>query len=418
VPAVLRKNKIKPALLIIIIFIIFFPRPCIFFGNGEKRCSAACRITVAALSADPLEQGNSNQNSGNLPSGWEQVERYWDEVEEEMKDFLPSWSIENIWDGKKGNILPSLGEIPGGLIRYLFSEILANIHLLGQLLLLAVAASLLKNLQGAFGSEEVASLTEIIVFFVLLGIAMGSFTLAAETGKNAVEKMANFMLALVPTLMALMASLGHITSVSLFHPLIIFAVNLMASLIRNAIFPLIFFATILYLANYFSPHFKVSRLADIFKDICVWSLGLMLTLFIGLTAVQGVAGSIGDALTLRTAKYMTGTFIPVVGKMLADSVETVLGYSLLIKNSATVAGLVMLAMIIVFPLLKLLALVIIYKLSGALIQPLGETALGEALQTMSNCLVLIFAAVATVALAFFIGTAIIIGASNATVMLR
>lgn len=416
--AVLRKNKTKPVVLLIIILLLLFPGPCTLFGNEIKFCSAACVETVAALSADPLEQENVNQNSGRLPSGWEQVERYWDEVEEEMKEFLPSWSLRDIWDGKKDNILPSLGEIAGGLTRYFFSEILANIHLLGQLILLAVAASLLKNLQGAFGSEEVAALTEVIIFFVLLGIAMGSFTLAAETGRNAVEKMADFMLALVPTLMTLMASLGHITSVSLFHPLIIFAVNLIASLIRNVIFPIIFFATILYLVNYFSPHFKISRLADIFKDICVWSLGLMLTLFVGLTAVQGVAGSIGDALTLRTAKYMTGAFIPVVGKMLADSVETVLGYSLLIKNSATIAGLVMLAMLIVFPLLKLLALMIIYKLSGALVQPLGETALGEALQTMGNCLVLIFSAVATVALAFFIGIAIIVGASNATVMLR
>jgi hypothetical protein len=37
---------------------------------------------------------------------------------------------------------------------------------------------------------------------------------------------------------------------------------------------------------------------------------------------------------------------------------------------------------------------------------------------MGNCLVLVFAAVATVSLAFFIGIAIIVGASNAAVMLR
>ena len=104
--------------------------------------------------------------------------------------------------------------------------------------------------------------------------------------------------------------------------------------------------------------------------------------------------------------------------MLSDAVETVIGYSLLLKNGATVTGLVIFSIIVVFPLLKLLALIIIFKFSGALIQPLGETTLGEALQTMSTCLSLVFAAVATVALAFFIGIAIIIGASNAVVMLR
>jgi stage III sporulation protein AE len=78
----------------------------------------------------------------------------------------------------------------------------------------------------------------------------------------------------------------------------------------------------------------------------------MLTLFLGLTAIQGVAGGMGDALALRTAKFMTGSFIPVVGKMLADSVDTVLGYSLLLKNSVTITGLIMLALIIVFPCLN------------------------------------------------------------------
>ncbi len=418
---ILEKKKKIPVPLIFVILIFILAGPGINLlstGDGIKHCSAATPVTAGNTPAEGTEQDRINQNGSGLPAEWKQVEEYWNEVEEEMKDFLPSWSLKDIWEGERESMLPGLGEVARGLSRYFFSEIVMNLHLLGQLILLAVAASLLKNLQGAFGSREVASLTETIIFFVLLGVVMGSFTLAVEIGKNAVEKMVDFMLALVPVLLTLMASMGHITSVSLFHPLIIFAVNLMASLTRNAIFPLIYFATILYLVNHFSPQFKISRLADLFKDICLWGLGLMFTLFLGLTAIQGVAGGIGDALTLRTAKFMTGAFIPVVGKMLADSVETVLGYSLLLKNSATIAGLIVLLLMIVFPLIKLLALVMIYKLSGALVQPLGETTLGDALQTMSNCLILVFSAVATVALAFFIGIAIVVGASNATVMLR
>jgi stage III sporulation protein AE len=350
--------------------------------------------------------------------GWEQVEKYWRELEAEVGEFLPSWNIRDIWKKDEGGIVPGVGEILRGLCRYLFMEIVANLGLLGQLILLAVAAALLKSLQGAFGSEEVARITEAVAFFVLLGLALKSFTVALDIGRSAVDSMVNFMMALLPVLFTLLASLGHITSATLFHPFIIFSVNIMASLVRNVLFPLIFFATILYLVNHFSPHFKINRLADLFRDISIWALGLMLTLFVGLTALQGVAGGIGDALSLRTAKFMTGVFIPVVGKMLADAVETVLGYSLLLKNSATVAGLAMLSLMIAFPLLKLLSLIIIYKFSGALIQPLGETTLGEALHTMSNCLIMVFAAVATVALAFFIGIAIIVGASNATIMLR
>lgn len=352
------------------------------------------------------------------PEEWERVEEYWQEMEREMGEFLPSWSIRDFWNKDVEGSLPGLREIINGLLRYLFAEVAINFKLLGQLLLLAIASSLLKNLQGAFESQEVARLTEAVAFFILIGLAFLSFSLALGTGRAAVENMVGFMLALVPVLLTLLASLGHVTSASLFHPLIIFSIHFIASLVGNFIFPLIFFATVLYMVNHFSPHFKISRLADLFRDISIWGMGLILTIFAGITAVHGIAGGVGDAVTLRTAKFMAGAFIPVVGKMLADAVETVLGYSLLLKNGTTVVGLTLLALSVAFPLLKLLALVIIYKFAGALVQPLGETSLGEALHTMGNCLTLVFAAVAIVALAYFIGIAIIAGASNIAVMLR
>lgn len=399
-----KKRVIRTALLFLLSFLL----------------SGAIIVPAAAqedLQSQGIRAGIDEEGIASL-EGWEQVESYWHELKKEMEEFLPVWDIKDILKKDEGGIIPRIGQIFKGLAGFLFREIIANFGLLGQLIFLAVAAALLKSLQGAFGSEEVARLTEAIAFFVLFGLALKSFSVALDIGRDAVYNMTNFMLALLPLLLTLLASMGHVASTSLFHPFIIFSVNFMASLIRNIFFPLIFFATILYLVNHFSPHFNIKRLADLFKDISVWGLGLMLTLFVGLTAIQGVAGGVGDALTLRTAKYVTGAFIPVVGKMLADAVETVLGYSLLIKNSATITGLIILSLIVAFPLLKLLSLVIIYKISGALIQPLGETTLGEALHTMSNCLVIVFAAVATMALAFFIGIAIIVGASNAAVMLR
>lgn len=361
--------------------------------------------------------GENESIENMLPPEWEWVEKYWSELQVEMDEYLPAWQIGDIWKEGGSGLLP-YREFCTGLGRFFLAEVIANLGLLGQLLFLAVVAALLKSLQGAFGQEEVARLTEAVVFFVLLGLALKSFTLIMETGRNTVESMVNFMLALLPVLLTLLASLGHITLVTLFHPFIIFAVHFIASSVNNVIFPLILFATILYLVSHFSAHFKINRLADFFRDCGILGLGLLLTVFIGLITMQGVAGGIGDAITLRTAKFLTGAIIPVVGGILTDTVETVISYSLLIKNSATIAGLVILALVVVFPLVKILTLVAVYKFCGAIIQPLGETILGEALQTMGKSLTLIFAAVATVALVFFIGIAMLIGASNATVMLR
>lgn len=400
-----RRFSLVRVLLIVFVGLVVWTYP----GEGGAR--------GGGMPGSPYITSENENVNIQVPREWEQVEQYWSELQAEMDEFLPAWRIGDIWERKEDGILP-YREICRGLGRYFLSEVIDNLGLLGQLLFLAVTAALLKSLQGAFSREEVARLTEIVTFFVLLGLALKSFALVVGTGKSTVENMVNFMLALLPVLFTLLASLGHITLVTLFHPFIIFAVHIIASLVSNIIFPLIFCATILNLVSLISPHFKINRLADFFQDCSTFGLGLLLTLFIGLMTVQGVAGGIGDAVALRTAKFLTGAIIPVVGSMLTDTVETVVSYSLLIKNGATVAGLIILALTVIFPLLKILALVAVYKFCGAIIQPLGETTLGEALQTMGKSLTLILAAVATVALVFFIGIAMLIGASNATVMLR
>jgi stage III sporulation protein AE len=184
------------------------------------------------------------------------------------------------------------------------------------------------------------------------------------------------------------------------------------------VFPLIYLTTILSLANHISPRVTVGRLADLLKNISVWAMGLSLTIFTGLMAIHGVASSVGDAVSIRTAKFMTGAFLPVVGGMLVDAVETVASATLILKNSVHVAGVVILFYLVVFPLLKILALVFIYKLAAAIIQPLGETSLCDSLNTMGNCLALVFAAVTVVSLIFYLAITIIAGAGNTSFMLR
>ncbi len=346
-------------------------------------------------------------------------DRYWGELEQGAGEHLPglSWRDFLLTPGKEGVKLDP-GRIFGGLGRYLLREIIFNIKLFGQLLLLSVAAAFLKNLETAFGREEVAALARAIVFVVLIGVVMHSFGAALILARDTVGKMVEFSLALLPTLLALLASLGSFASFTIFHPLVIFAINFFGTFIQQVILPLIFLSAVLALANQFSPQIKIGKLSDLLKDISAWGLGLCVTLFTGIFAVQGVAGTVSDAVSLRAAKYMTTALVPVVGKMLADSVETVAGASLILKNGIYLAGTVLLALQAIFPLITLLALIAIYKLSAALVQPLGEANLGEAINAMGNCLQLMFAAVASVAVLFIIAVTAVVGAGNAAIMFR
>src|SRR5690606_852902 len=146
---------------------------------------------------------------------------------------------------------------------------------------------------------------------------------------------------------------------------------------------------VLNIVNNISDRFKVSRLAGLFKEGTMFLLGLIFTIFIGALSLQGVGGAVADGISLRTAKYLSDAFIPVVGGMFADVLEAVVGGSLLLKNAIGLVGLLAIGAIVLFPVLKILAIILIYKVCAALIQPIGESAIADTIQNMSNSLLLV-----------------------------
>ncbi len=368
---------------------------------------------AASPATDPIV----DELRGDLDLGY--FDRYWGELEEEARRYMPELSPEGLMERvRSGERLFDPAELFSGIGRFFFGEVLLNLKLMGQLLLLAVAAAFLKNLESAFERRQVATLTRSIVFLVLLGICLFSFKAVLQLAGKTIDNMVDFSLASLPALTALLAAQGSVVSSALFHPLIVFGINFFGTFISRVIFPLIFFSAVLGLVDHFSPHFKVSRLSDLFKELSTWALGISMTVFVGILTVQGAAGTVADAVSLRTAKYMTGAFIPVVGKVLSDAVETVAGASIILKNSIYLTGVALLLLLTLFPLLKVAAIALIYKLSAALVEPLGEGDLGSCINVMGNSLVLILAALASVGVIFFLAVTALVGAGNIAIMFR
>lgn len=367
--------------------------------------------------AAPVTEGIIADLQGELDLGY--LERYWGELDREAQDYISGLSWQGMLERiRSGERFLQPAAIFSGISRFFLGELLLNFKLMGQLLLLAVAAAFLKNIESAFGRRQVAALTRSIVFLVLVGICLCSFTAALGLAGRTIDDMVDFSLASLPTLTALLAAQGNVASSALFHPLIIFGINFFGTLIRNLVFPLIFFSAVLGLTDHLSPHFNVGKLSGLFKELSMWALGISMTVFTGILAVQGAAGTVADAVGLRTAKYMTTAFVPVVGKILADAVETVAGASIILKNGIYLTGVVLLLLLTLFPLLKLAAITLVYKLCAALVEPIGETELGSCINIMGNSMALVMAALASVGVIFILAVTALVGAGNIAIMFR
>lgn len=348
----------------------------------------------------------------------ERINQFITTANQELNGDLPLLTTTNITEVATKGLTVNWQTIYQTIIGNLFKDLAMNTHLLGKLLFLAVLCAMLENLQNSFERSGISLLAYSVCFIFMAVIVLKAFYNGITLAKQTVGYMTGFMEALLPLLISLLAGVGALTSAALFTPLMLFVISSVSLIIKELVLPLLFLTATLECLNSVSTKYRVSNLASLFRQTSMLVLGFMMMLFVGIITIQGAAGSVADGLTLRTAKFATATFVPVVGKVLADTVELVMGASLLLKNAVGIFGVIIVAMICLFPLLKLLSLIIIIKISGALVQPLGDERMAKFLDSIGNNLLLVFGAVVIVALMFFLAITMIVGVGSAAMMLK
>ena len=103
------------------------------------------------------------------------------------------------------------------------------------------------------------------------------------------------------------------------------------------------------------------------------------------------------------------------GKILGDSVDSVLGCGLVLKNALGVVGVIV---IIALPIIKLSILTIVYSLSSAIIEPLADEKIVKLLEEFSGVFKLLLGILCAVSVLLIIGTTLVIKISNSGMMYR
>ncbi|GKU81144.1 stage III sporulation protein AE [Niallia sp. NCCP-28] len=384
-------------------------------------------LFIPTVQASPQEEEQEETSASNTQQmvdsqidklNLEELKGFWEHITQEYGGFLPESQKGSLYDFiKNGNSIDLQG-IFSGMMKFAFHEIIVNGKLLGSLILLTIFSMLLQMLQNSFEKSSISKVAYGIVFMVLIILALNSFHVAITFANEAISTMTGFILALVPLLLALMAASGGVISAAFFHPVILFLMNTSGMLIEYIVLPLLFLATLLHIVSALSEQYKVTQLANLLRNVSIGILGLFLTIFLGVISVQGASSAVTDGITIKTAKFITGNFIPVIGRMFTDAADTVINASLLLKNSVGIAGVAILLFIVAFPALKILMISFIYKFAAAVLQPLGGGPVITCLDIISKSILYVFAALAVVSLMFFLTITVIIAAGNLTMMVK
>ncbi len=340
-------------------------------------------------------------------------------MDEEFFEIMPDYNPENlIKDVAKGEFKFDIASIFNRILMFLFKEVYLNIDILIKLVVLVIICAVLKNLQSSFMSKSVGELAFYVCYIVLVSVLMVSFNSALKAGVEIIDAMVNFMYASIPVLITLLISGGNITSGGVLQPVLIMIVQFTATIIKTVFVPLIVLSTVISIVNNISDKIQVARLASFLKTITTWSLGLILTLFVAVVSLQGSLGAVVDGVTSKTTKFAISAFIPVAGKYLADAADAVVGCTLLIKNAMGVAIMIGIVSISLIPILKMLAIIGLYRLACVFLEPVAESRIVKCIGEVAGSMTYILGIVASVAFMFLITVTTLITASNLSAMMR
>lgn len=346
----------------------------------------------------------------------DELEKYMNEESNEiLQGFSPEELISNV---TAGNLSIDLKGIGAKALQFLFRELYQNLGIFIKLAVLVVICALLKNLQANFLKESVGQVAFYVCYIVIISILLVSYGTVVKMGMDIIDKMVGFMYVTIPVMMALLISGGNITTGGILHPVLLLIVEASATLIKNIFIPLVFLSTILKIVNNISEKIQLAKLANLLKQIVTWTLATILTVFVIAVSLQGSLGAVIDGATSKAAKFAISTFIPIVGKTLADAADTVIGCTLLIKNAASVAVMVGILVICIVPLIKIIAVVALYKAASALLEPISESRITNCIDDVAGSMLQIFALTAAVAFMFMISITALISAGNISAMLR
>lgn len=352
----------------------------------------------------------SQQDSLNISSFLKEVEKYTSSIYEDVnvKDMF-NLALTGKIDNEKlfKSILNILGK-----------EVIGSVKILGSIIVIIVIHSILKSISEGLENKSISQITYYVQYILIVTLIMTNFSQVITMIKESVQNLVGFIDMLIPILLTLIITTGNIVSAGMLQPILLFIITFIGNFINNIILPLVLVSTALGIVSKISDRIQIDKLSKFFKSSVVWILGVVLTLFVGVVSLEGNLSSSVDGVTAKTAKAAVSSFIPVVGKILGDAVDTVIGCSSILKNAIGIIGVVVVIGICIAPIIKLTILMAVYYLGAALCQPIADSKIISLLEQMGDTFKILLAILCSISVMLIIGITLVINISNSGLMYR
>ena len=306
----------------------------------------------------------------------------------------------------------------GKVIKLTGKEVASTIRSLGYILIIIIIHSIIKNISDGLGNNQIGEITHYVVYILIVTLIMTNFSEMINLIRETTNSLVGFLNSLLPILLSLMITTGNIVTASTIQPILLMVITFIGNFISSVLLPLILIGTALGIISKISDKVQISKLSKFFKSSVVWVLGIVLTIFVGILSLEGTLTSSVDGLTAKTTKAVVTSTIPVVGKILGETVDAVLGCSNILKNAVGFVGIFVVISISILPIVKLAIMSISFNLTAALSEPIADKKIVSVLEQMGDTFKVLLGMVIAISVMLIIGLTLVIKITNSGMMYR
>ncbi len=337
--------------------------------------SIAC--VCRAQSVEALwEKSLDNLDDSGLGQSIDEVfEDIFDQKGPKFKDL-----VNDVLTGKGINFRQYLKALAGQV----FGDFAGYAKVLGQIILIGVTISCLNILGETLAPDGSSQLAQTSAHMVLVLFAVLSFKDVLAIAIETVENLRTAFFAFIPVITGLVLASGAPITAGVLHPVIFGMGTLVSVLILDIAFPLIFTSIAIDMAGNFGGGDRVTGIADMLRQTAFVGMGLSLAAFVGVVAGERAAAGVADGIALRTAKYMSSTFIPVAGKMVGDTMDMFFHSLFALRSAVGLAGILALIGVVFSPLIKVFSCFIAWRIALAVLGPTCGSQVKRSLKAVVN----------------------------------
>ncbi len=255
------------------------------------------------------------------------AEKLYDYVPDKTQEYLNEFSVD-FSDSNWVNTLTTENAFLH-ILNFIKGGALAPLKAFGIILALIFLASVMENSLSTDAQITVIYVTLLAVALALLNPIYSVITSSVEVLKGC----SYFMTAFIPIFAAILAASGKPLTSASASGVLLLAANFITYIANYAVIPLMSGHLSLSIASSVSPLLQTTNLANTIKKISLWVMGFISTLFIGILGIQTAVNSSADTLSVKTAKFIIGSTIPVAGGVLSEALTTVTASLNLLKSS-------------------------------------------------------------------------------------